>query len=29
LNEYTALGPLLKDVAMRLTEQYRAGWSFR
>jgi putrescine aminotransferase len=29
LGQYTRLGPLLKDVAARLTEQYRGGWSFR
>lgn len=29
LSEYQKLGPLLKDVASRLTQQYRGGWSFR
>ncbi|MFZ5892512.1 MAG: aspartate aminotransferase family protein [Myxococcota bacterium] len=29
LSEYTALLPLMKDVAQRLGEQYRGGWSFR
>ena len=29
LGEYESLTPLLKDVAQRLGEQYRAGWSFR
>ena len=29
LGQYTQLGPLLKDVTVRLSEQYRGGWSFR
>ncbi|HXK17357.1 MAG TPA: aspartate aminotransferase family protein [Polyangiaceae bacterium] len=29
LAHYTKLGPLLKDVAGRLQEQFRGGWSFR
>ncbi|HET9934445.1 MAG TPA: aminotransferase class III-fold pyridoxal phosphate-dependent enzyme, partial [Polyangiaceae bacterium] len=29
LAEYTSLGPLMKDVAQRLGEQYRGGWAFR
>jgi putrescine aminotransferase len=29
LGQYTKLTPLLKDVTMRLTEQYRGGWAFR
>ena len=29
LGEYTSLGPLMKDVAQRLGEQYRGGWAFR
>src|SRR6185369_11269103 len=29
LGQYTKLTPLLKDVTVRLSEQYRGGWSFR
>jgi len=29
LGQYTSLTPLLKDVTVRLSEQYRGGWSFR
>jgi putrescine aminotransferase len=29
LREYQELGPLLKDVAARLREQYKEGWAFR
>lgn len=29
LSQYKKLGPLLKDVAVRLHEQYRGNWAFR